>query len=78
MLLAEVLYWRVVGEVHVKTSPFIEFGPRHVWLNEIKPFESEREEGEEGERGEERSKGEKRERGREKDGRVRGKEGGKK
>ena len=34
----------------MKTSPFIEFGPRHVWLNEIKPFESEREEGEGGER----------------------------
>ena len=56
MLLAEVLYWRVVGEVHVKTSPFIEFGPRHVWLNEIKPFESER-------GGEERSKGEKERKG---------------
>ena len=47
MLLAEVLYWRVVGEVHVKTSPFIGFGLRHVWLNEIRPFESERERGRE-------------------------------
>lgn len=31
----------------MKTSPFIGFGLRHVWLNEIRPFESERERGRE-------------------------------
>uniref|UniRef100_A0A1X7TVY3 Fibrinogen C-terminal domain-containing protein n=1 Tax=Amphimedon queenslandica TaxID=400682 RepID=A0A1X7TVY3_AMPQE len=39
VLLAEVLYSRVVADSHGRSSPFIEFGSRHVWLNEIKPFE---------------------------------------
>uniref|UniRef100_A0A1X7TM77 Uncharacterized protein n=1 Tax=Amphimedon queenslandica TaxID=400682 RepID=A0A1X7TM77_AMPQE len=40
VFLAEVLYSRVVADSHGRSSPFIEFGSRHVWLNEIKPFEN--------------------------------------
>uniref|UniRef100_A0A1X7T283 Uncharacterized protein n=1 Tax=Amphimedon queenslandica TaxID=400682 RepID=A0A1X7T283_AMPQE len=40
VFLAEVLYSRVVADSYGRSSPFIEFGSRHVWLNEIKPFES--------------------------------------
>ena len=40
MLLTEVLYTRVLSDSPTKSSSFIKFTHRHMWLNKLPPFES--------------------------------------